>query len=258
MSNYQIVDLKPWLTGDWMGCKIYMHQTLDSTQAEAKRLATDSALHGTVVVANEQLSGRGRLGREWHSGADKGVWLSAVIRPEIAIQHLPQITLLTALAIKQTLNDLYGIEVLIKWPNDIYLNRRKLAGILTEALTVAGAIDCLIVGIGLNTDVDETATELADKRIALEEVLGYQPDKLQLISILLNRLGEFIDVYEQHGFAPFLEQYRASLYGKGEEVIIDGKLIARISAVNLQGELIVVDVSGFEHTIVNGEITFMG
>ncbi len=257
LNDYQIADFSPLLTSSWLGKHIYIHETLDSTQAEARRLANEGAGHGTVVLAREQMQGRGRLGRSWLSSVDKGVWLTVILRPRLTIEHLPQITLLTGLAIREVLSNLYGINPLIKWPNDIYIEGRKLAGILTEALSNPEGIDCLLVGIGINTDLDQQAYELANKRIALAELVGQPPAKLTLITNLLNKLAEYFDSYEQVGFEPYLESYQDALYGKGARITVDGSLKCRISGINLAGELLVVDDQGSQHAIGAGEIIFM-
>jgi BirA family biotin operon repressor/biotin-[acetyl-CoA-carboxylase] ligase len=241
---------------DRLGTKIYRYQSVDSTQTEAEKLAIAGASHGTVVLATEQLAGRGRLGRSWHSAADKGIWLSIVLRPQFRIDYLAQITLISSLAIQQTLNQLYGMDVKIKWPNDIYYGDNKLAGILTQARIVEGTAAHVILGIGLNTDKTAFPDELLAKPISIEDAIGYPPDKVELINALLTTLAKLYDAYEQTGFTPFLSQYNDKLYRKGEAVIVNQQSTGRIANVNVRGELIVIDDAGTELIVTSGEIKF--
>lgn len=242
---------------DWLGEKIYKYNSVDSTQAKAEELALVGAPHGTVIIAKEQLAGRGRLGRSWYSPADKGVWLSIILRPQIQIDYLPQLTLLSSLAIKRTLNQLYDLDVKVKWPNDIYYEHYKLGGILTQARIIKGRIEYAILGIGLNTDKTIFPEDLTTKPISIEEAIGYSPDKQKLVNRLLVEIINFYEEYKITGFTPFLAQYLENLYGKGELVMVDNNLVGNISAVNQRGELILIDDAGTEYTVASGEIKFM-
>ena len=244
------------LLSDWLGEKIYQYDSIDSTQAQAEKLAQAGASHGTVICAREQLAGRGRLGRSWHSAADKGVWLSIIIRPQFQIDHLPQITLLSSLAIRQTLEQLYDLDTQVKWPNDIYFEHSKLGGILTQARINTGRIEYAILGIGLNTDQTTFPENLLAKPISIEEAIGYSPDKQELMSRLLSEIADLYNEYEVRGFMPFLTQYLENLYGKDELVMVDNQLVGKISGVNHRGELILIDKAEVEHIVASGEIKF--
>ncbi len=242
---------------DCWGDKVYRFESVDSTQIWAEKLAQAGAPHGTVIIADEQLEGRGRLGRSWQSAAGKGVWLSIIIRPQLRIEYLSQITLLSSLAITQTLSQLYNLDVKVKWPNDIYYERYKLGGVLTQAKIVGEKAEYIILGIGLNTDKTTFSKDLRTKAISIEEVVGYSPDKRVLITGLLNKLAKLYQEYEITGFKPFLIQYLENLYGKGEHVIVDNQLLGRINGVNQRGELILLNDAGSEHIITSGEIKFV-
>ena len=188
----------------------------DSTNIKAKEFSKRGSVHGTLFLAHKQLNGKGRLNRTFDSKKDEGIYASLLLRPNVSPNQLPNITLLTAVAIVRALKTICHLTPLIKWPNDILLNGKKLAGILTEA-----GPDYVIVGIGLNTttksfspDIEKTATS-----IFLET--GKTIDSFDL---LYNIMEEFNDLYEQFiihsDFSFLLEEYNNNLANLNQEVHI--------------------------------------
>ncbi len=125
---------------------------IDTTNTRAKDLAAEGAPEGTLVIAEKQTKGRGRKGRSWFSPLGHGIYTSFILRPAMPPSGAPRITLMTAVAIAEALLSLMQLEVRIKWPNDILVNGKKLAGILTEISTEMDAINYIVVGIGLNVN----------------------------------------------------------------------------------------------------------
>ena len=123
---------------------------IDSTNMRAKDLAAEGAPEGTVVIAEKQTKGRGRKGRSWHSPLGHGIYTSLILKPAMSPSGAPRITLMTAVAIAEALLSLVHLEVRIKWPNDIIVNGKKLAGILTEISTEMDAVNYIVVGVGIN------------------------------------------------------------------------------------------------------------
>lgn len=115
-----------------IGRTVYFEETVESTQHIAAKLAYEGAEEGTVVVAEEQTAGRGRLSRKWHSPKGTGIWMSIILRPSIPVHHAPQLTLLAAVGVAQAIEKCTGVNVGIKWPNDILIQGKKAVGILTE------------------------------------------------------------------------------------------------------------------------------
>ena len=116
----------------FMGRHIRYFDTIDSTQTEAHRAASEGAPEGTLIISEEQTGGRGRMARQWHSLKQKGIWMSMIIRPTLPLVKAPQFTLITAIAVVRAIEEITGIEPEIKWPNDILLDGKKMTGILTE------------------------------------------------------------------------------------------------------------------------------
>jgi len=147
LNAYEIADD---LQTNILGREIIYLDNVDSTNNYAKKISSEGCLEGTVVVSEQQSSGRGRLGRDWHSERGKGIWMSVVLRPSIESERVQIITLAAAVAVVKAINYVTGIETGIKWPNDILLDGKKLCGILTEMSSEVERINYLILGIGIN------------------------------------------------------------------------------------------------------------
>ena len=133
-----------------IGRSVYFFESVTSTQKVAKEYAMNGAKHGTLIVADEQTEGRGRMVRKWYSPKGTGIWASFILRPDIQIQHAPQLTLLSAVAVVQAIKKVTHITPEIKWPNDILISGRKVCGILTELQAEEDRIQSVILGIGIN------------------------------------------------------------------------------------------------------------
>src|SRR5690554_2579049 len=140
------------LDTEWIGKKIIHKQTTTSTQIVAHKLAQENCEHGTIVIADEQTKGKGRMNRPWHSSKKKGIWMSIILRPAILPYRAPQLTLLTATVLADVINEHIGIRPQIKWPNDILINNKKTAGILTEMQAEQDQIQYVVIGVGLNVN----------------------------------------------------------------------------------------------------------
>src|SRR5690625_2332206 len=159
------------LKTNWLGKKIVHKQSTTSTQIVVHQLAQENCEHGTIVIADEQTKGKGRMNRPWHSSKEKGIWMSIILRPEILPYRASQLTLLTATVLADVINKQVEIRPQIKWPNDILINSKKVAGILTEMQAEQDQIQYVVIGIGLN--VNQTQTELPDN-------VGYRATSLQI------------------------------------------------------------------------------
>lgn len=141
-----------YLNNEYSNIDIYTYKLVSSTNDVAKTLALNGAKHGTVIISEEQSAGKGRLGRVFYSPANTGIYMSIILRPNLTAMDSVLITTSASVAICNAIQKVTGIECQIKWINDIYLNNKKVGGILTEASTnfESGTIDYLILGIGLN------------------------------------------------------------------------------------------------------------
>ena len=191
-----IPDLSPFEIRDGLktqrfGRDIHYQDEVDSTNRLAKRLAVDGAREGTLVLAESQTQGRGRLGRSWVSTRGKGLWFSLILRPKISAADLAGMTILTAVSMAKAIYNTVGIRALIKWPNDLVYQDRKLAGILAEVNGEADLVNYLIIGLGLNVnqEEDDFPPELRPSAISLRMIHGYELSRRPI-------LQEFLSIFE--------------------------------------------------------------
>ncbi|NLN41845.1 MAG: biotin--[acetyl-CoA-carboxylase] ligase [Clostridiales bacterium] len=194
-----------------MGKSIEVHQAIDSTNNRARELALEGADEGTLIVAETQLEGRGRLGRNWISPRGKGIWMSLILRPNLPPDQAPRITTMAAVAIRNALSRATGLNIGIKWPNDIIIDDKKVCGILTEMHADIDSIHYVVLGIGINVnmtqgdfpaEISSTATSL---RIALNRYL----DRRQIIALIMEEIEEtYLNYLENRDFKPILDQCR--------------------------------------------------
>ena len=149
-------------------------ESIDSTNNEIKRRAVAGETEGLVISAGKQTAGRGRSGHQWETPADISIATSLLLRPTVAIDHLSSLTLVAAVAVRRAIEELYGIETWIKWPNDVIIHGKKVCGILTEMSASEGKAEYVVVGIGVNVHQTSFSEELADKAISVDMALKEQ------------------------------------------------------------------------------------
>jgi BirA family transcriptional regulator, biotin operon repressor / biotin---[acetyl-CoA-carboxylase] ligase len=201
-----------------LGRRFELHESIGSTNDRARELARDGAPHGTLVVAEEQAHGRGRHGRAWHSPRGQGVWASVLLLPRRPVAEHPQVPLLAGLAVADALRSEAGAaEVRLRWPNDVDLAGRKVAGILCES--AAGT--AVIAGIGINVERGAVPPELADSATSLAGE-GLCVAREALLAALLGRLEERLGTWEAGGFEALRGEYLELLSPAGREVRLTG------------------------------------
>lgn len=184
-----------------LGGKIIVLSETDSTNNYAKELASNGAAHGTVVAAEKQTGGKGRLGRRFESPSGKGLYISVIVRPTFDISFAPLITSAAAVAVSETVEKMCGHDTAIKWVNDVYMNGRKICGILTEASLGLEAknLEYAVIGIGINVLETEFPDELKEKATSIENETGVRLDRNKLCGELLSRLEYYLDRIENRG-----------------------------------------------------------
>ena len=191
------------LTTERFGRIIDFHEVVVSTQKIAHHLAEDGASEGTLVLADEQNGGRGRLGRVWHSPKGSGIWMSLILRPQLLINQIPQLTLITAVAIVRAIKRVTGVECGIKWPNDILFNGKKVVGILTELQAEVENVRAVIIGMGINVNVEaqDMPEDLNEIATSLKIITGKIQSRAKLIQAILSELEALYDTYLENGFS---------------------------------------------------------
>lgn len=225
---------------------------IGSTNDAALDWMSSGAVAGSVVVADEQIKGKGRLGRTWHTPPGTALIVSVILHPQV--EDLPQITMLGALAIYDMVKGL-GIEsVGVKWPNDVMLNGLKVSGILPEAVWANGKLVGVVLGMGINVRIDFSNTELVNKAISIEPVLGRPVERLDLLAELLTH----IDYWSQQlGRTELFDIWKNRLITLGQDVRVktaDKEVIGLAQNVDRDGALIVRRTDGQTERVIAGDI----
>ncbi|GKV67969.1 bifunctional ligase/repressor BirA [Sporosarcina sp. NCCP-2716] len=196
--------IQQYLTTPLYGSTIRYTGTCPSTQLIAHDEAQNGAADGTVIIADEQTAGKGRLSRPWSSAAGKGIWMSVITRPALTPQQAPQMTLVTAVAIVRAIEECTSVTPSIKWPNDILVNGRKLTGILTELQADPDRVKAIILGIGMNVnqEPDDFPSELQSIATSLRIEEGQPVSRAKLVAAVLSYLEQYVSLYVEKGFAP--------------------------------------------------------
>lgn len=254
--NYD--EVKGELTASLIGKKLIHFQSVGSTNDKAKELAV-KAEEGTVIVAEEQTSGKGRLGRSWSSPGRKGIYASIILKPDMEPFNAAKLTLLGAAAVALALEDC-GIESQIKWPNDIIINGKKAAGILTEMSCELGIVNYIILGIGINVNqsVEELPPELVDRATSLMIAAGKAIQRKHLLAQVLNRLDELYVQFKETGDidqALDICRERSAVIGK-DIIVVQGRKQrpGHAVSINHDGELMVRFDEGLEQ-VISGEVS---
>lgn len=190
---------------------------------EAARLAAEGAAEGTLVTADEQTAGRGRFGRQWRSEAGVGLYFSLVLRPPVAPAASAALTLACGLGVARGIGDAAGVVCDIRWPNDVMLADKKLAGILVEMNAEADRLRHAIVGVGVNVNQETVPDELAAIATSLRIETGCDYLRDAVLEAALRRMTDYYRMFVERGAAPIVEAFtRASSYAKGKRVVIEG------------------------------------
>jgi BirA family transcriptional regulator, biotin operon repressor / biotin---[acetyl-CoA-carboxylase] ligase len=269
------LEIVPFLTTQELGRGLHYRQSVPSTNDVAFRLAREGAFHGEVVVAEAQTQGRGRRGRTWVSPAKRNLYFSVVLRPPLPAVRAPELTFVAAVALAETLRDAFDLEAGIKWPNDVQVAGRKIAGILPELETEADAgtrpgagqgasgdqIAFVILGIGLNVNMrrEELPEEIAKIATSVCMELDEQISRPLLLAAVLARLEWWYQRWLDEGFAPILDTFRKLDVTVGRAVrIVDGVggKAGRAEDVDDDGALVVRLEDGRVERVISGDVVF--
>lgn len=244
-----------------IGRSVYFFESVTSTQKVAKEYAMNGAKHGTLIVADEQTEGRGRMVRKWYSPKGTGIWASFILRPDIQIQHAPQLTLLSAVAVVQAIKKVTHITPEIKWPNDILISGRKVCGILTELQAEEDRIQSVILGIGINVNQDKNdfSAEIIKKATSLKIELGKTVNRSSLIQSLCYYIEQLLHLYISEGFTPIKslwETYAVSIGKRISARTVKGTFNGVALGINNEGVLLLKQDNGEIVEIISADIDF--
>ncbi len=253
------LEVQSLLTTKRFGQNYQYTERLESTNTTAKELAQKGAKEGTVVVAEEQLGGRGRISRGWVSPYGKGIWFSIILRPPFSPMEAPKCTLMAAVALIKAFRYL-GLQTAgIKWPNDILVEGRKLVGILTEMSASMEQIDYIVLGMGVNISTsDEDMPKDMQGIVTSFQGEGVYDDRRYIFATILKYLEEQYDKVIAEGFSSTLQEWKELNIVLGEEVQVrglDSTYNGIAEDIDEDGNLIVQLPDGTKTRVIAGDVS---
>jgi len=254
-------ELRRHLTTDVVGHHVYVFGTVTSTNRVLAKLADQGAAEGTVVLAEAQTAGRGRHGSEWFSPEAANLYVSVLFRPRIAPRELPRFAPIASLALAEAVW-LESAPALIKWPNDVLVCGRKLGGVLVEAPIVGDQLAYVVLGIGVNLNVERAELTaglgpVAKDAVSLQEIVGHEVDRNLFTADLLNRLEKWQHTFLTRGPSAVCAAWQARDVLKGRRVEVStagGVYQGCCRGIQPDGSLMVEDDQGHAHSIVAGAV----
>lgn len=268
--GYRIIDgpdvmtaeeVESLLDTEWAGKPVVYYPETDSTNIRIRHLGDEGAPHGTLAVSDRQTAGRGRRGRTWESPGGSCIYMSILLRPDLAPEKAPMLTLVMACGVAEGIMDCADVKVQIKWPNDIIVSGKKLAGILTEMSTQVDYINHVTVGVGINVNVQNFPEEIQTATSLLSET-GTQTKRAPVIAAVMKHFEENYKIFMQtEDMSGLMEKYSSLLVNQGREVLIlekDAEYKAYAEGINQKGELVVRREDGTVENICAGEVSVRG
>lgn len=248
-------EIKAGLKTGIIGKEIKYFKETESTNTIAREIA-GKADEGTVIIAESQTGGRGRMGRKWIS-PEGGIWLSIILKPKMQPVYAPRITFLAGVAVAKTIR-IHGLEAKIKWPNDVLIRGKKVCGILTEIEAEIDMIDYCVVGIGIDANVDTESfpEEFRESSTSLKKELGHEINRVAFVQRLLEEFEALYMKLQKEGFSQVLEEWRSMSATIGEWVKITTQnriIYGEATGVDNDGALIVETGEGKLEKIVSGD-----
>ncbi len=256
--------LREYLKTSWLGRgdRLLFFEETDSTNNEAVRRAESGAEEGLLIAADRQSAGKGRRGREWKTEGGVNIAMSYLLRPLFGTDTAPMITLVMALACEKAVKNVTGTAPLIKWPNDIVLNGKKLAGILTEMSPGKDSIDHVVIGTGINVNQDSFPVELKDTATSLFIETGRQFSRAELIAECANSFEYYYDIFKRdESLISLKDEYNSCCVNCGRTVrVLDpaGEYDGKALGINEKGNLLIDTGESGIREVYSGEVSVRG
>ncbi|MFA6078914.1 MAG: biotin--[acetyl-CoA-carboxylase] ligase [Candidatus Omnitrophota bacterium] len=243
-----------------MGREVISYKLVDSTNDVAYSLAEKGMKEGAVILAEEQAHGKGRHGRKWVSHPKGGIYMSCILRPNIPPNEIARITLLAAVAVAKSVREVSGMPAMIKWPNDILLNSRKICGILTEMKAEQDTVDFIILGIGINVNtpsnhLPEGATSLREEMARSGRVESIS--RVELAKKVIEHIEENYNILKKEGFDPIIDAWKhySAMLGSRVKVVMQNKTFeAQAYDIDSDGALLVRRERGILQRVSSGDV----
>lgn len=255
-------EIKSLMHTDWVAKEVLYFDTIDSTNIKAQEFAEKGYPSGTLVVADKQESGKGRRGRSWVSPSGTGIFMTLMIKPDINPNNASMLTLVAALAVAKAITSVTGEEALIKWPNDIVVNGKKVCGILTEMNAQFDYINHIVVGIGINVHNESFPEEISQMASSLMiEAGGKRFHRAQIIAETMSYFEQYYDTFlKTQDLSALVREYDELLVNRNKSVrVLDPKepFDGKAMGITPRGELI-VDTWESRKLVSSGEVSVRG
>lgn len=255
-------EIKSLMHTEWVAKEVLYFDTIDSTNTKAQELAEKGYPSGTLVVADKQESGKGRRGRSWVSPSGTGIFMTLMIKPDINPNNASMLTLVAALAVAKAITSVTGEEALIKWPNDIVVNSKKVCGILTEMNAQFDYINHIVVGIGINVHNESFPEEISQMASSLMiEAGGRRFHRAQIIAETMAYFEQYYDTFlKTQDLSALVREYDELLVNRNKSVrVLDPKepFDGKAMGITPKGELI-VDTWESRKLVSSGEVSVRG
>jgi len=205
------------------GRHLILLDEVGSTQEALRELAEAGAPEGTLVIAERQTEGRGRMGRQWLSPPGKGIWMSLLLRPLIPLPQIPQLTLLAAVAMHRAITRKTGLDIGIKWPNDLLIGGQKISGILMESAAEEARVKYVLAGIGIsvNLDAEDFPPDIRPKATSLKLAAGREWDRPRIVAEVLDEFEKLYEIYLNEGFSPIRTLWEMNAVTLGKPAVLN-------------------------------------
>lgn len=255
-------EIKSLMHTEWVAKEVLYFDTIDSTNTKAQELAEKGYPSGTLVVADKQESGKGRRGRSWVSPSGTGIFMTLMIKPDINPNNASMLTLVAALAVAKAITSVTGEEAMIKWPNDIVVNGKKVCGILTEMNAQFDYINHIVVGIGINVHNESFPEEISQMASSLMiEAGGKRFHRAQIIAETMSYFEQYYDTFlKTQDLSALVREYDKLLVNRNKSVrVLDPKepFDGKAMGITSKGELI-VDTWESRKLVSSGEVSVRG
>ncbi len=257
--------IKELLRTGILGKVIYSFEEVGSTNDIAFEFGRGGAAEGTIVIADSQSKGRGRLERRWISPPAMNLYMSVVLRPPITATDAPVLTLAAAISVAEAVRNEGAENATIKWPNDVVINGKKIAGVLTEMEPKGDGIDFIVLGIGVNLNMtremmEQEMGEVSDIATSLREVLGHEIKRIRFTASLITRLDFWYQKFLYEGKSPIIKRWREMWGGINRKVRVslDKRVVEGIALdIDENGYLILKRYDGIIEKIISGDVALI-
>lgn len=256
-------EIEPYLSTGFIGRSIIHFDSIESTNSYAKALGDSDKPDGSVVISEEQTNGRGRLGRSWVSPKHRGIWMSIILKPNLNPVDAVNLTQTAAAAVVKATGEL-GIKTLVKWPNDIVINNKKVCGILTEMTAELTRINYVVVGLGINVNTDELEfpEDIREIATSLKVQTGSSINRQELTARILNNFEKlYTKLTDENNIEASIDICRENSAVIGRDVLIINREKSReahVIDIDKRGRLLVEYADGNREHIISGEISIRG